>query len=75
MGVSATAFSLIRNGKTNENIDSNVCGVSEEETSEHESEVANDVVRGRIQERTCDVGHVRTNQVHSGTVHVLAGDL
>ena len=61
MGVSVTAFPLVRNGEANENTDSNVCGVSEEEASEHEPEVAYDVVRSRIQERTSDVGYVWAN--------------
>ena len=75
MGVFATALSLVRNGETDEDIDSDVCGVSEEEAPEHEPKVAYDVVWRRVHERTSDVGHVWANLVLSGTVHILAGDL
>ena len=61
MGVFATALSLVRNGETDEDFDSDVCGVSEEEAPENEPEVAYDVVRRRVQERTSDVGHVWAN--------------
>ena len=52
-----------------------MCSVSEEEASQSEPEVADDIVRSRFSKRTSHAGHVWPDQIFKGAVHVFVGHL